>query len=72
MTRGISPFLGGLGAGAALISLLAVTVLKRAGAMGAWTQRETRQARARRHCQRAERLARLSPGYLDACRAAGL
>jgi hypothetical protein len=57
----LSVFPGGLGAGAALMSMLAAAVFWKADGLRAWLRRE-----------RAERHAKLSPNFLDACRAAGL
>jgi hypothetical protein len=54
-------FAGGIGAGAALMSMLAAAVLWRADGLRAWMRRD-----------RAEKRARLSPNFLDVCRAAGL
>jgi hypothetical protein len=66
-------FGGGLGAGAVLFSLLSAAAFAwKPDLVGGWLLREDGQARARRTCERAERLARLSPDYLDSCRAAGL
>ena len=70
--KNVSPFVGGIGAGVGLISLLAATLRWKSGPVGGLTFREAQETRARRNCQRAERLAQLSPDYLDACRAAGL
>jgi hypothetical protein len=57
----LSVFAGGIGAGAALVSMVAAAVLWRADGLRAWIRRE-----------RGERRARLSPNFLEACRAAGL
>jgi hypothetical protein len=69
----IHAFAGGLGTGAVMMSLAAgIAWIWRPGALASWWQGETRQARIRRNLEHAARRARLSPDYLDACRAAGL
>jgi hypothetical protein len=66
-------FAQGFGAGAALVLLFAsVTSLWKPDRIGNWLRRDPNQVRARRNLERAEQLARLSPDYLDICRAAGL
>jgi hypothetical protein len=69
----INAFAGGLGTGAAVMSLAAgIAWLWRPGLFASLLSGETRQARIRRNLERAARRARLCPGYLDTCRAAGL
>ena len=69
----INAFAGGLGTGAAMMSLAAgIAWLWRPNAFASLWRGETRQARIRRDLERAARRARLSPDYLDGCRAAGL
>ena len=69
----INAFAGGLGAGAAMMSLAAgIAWIFRQDVFASLWHGETRQARIRRNLERAARRARLAPDYLDACRAAGL
>jgi hypothetical protein len=64
-------FAGGLGAGAVLISLAAVVLAWRSGLVDRlWG--ESSEERIRRGLERAQRQARQSGDFLDACRAAGL
>ena len=65
-------FGGGIGTGAAITALVALTCLWRPGLLRGWLTGESALARARRDLLRAAERARLSPNYLDACRAAGL
>jgi len=70
MTR-MDTFAGGLGTGAVLISLAAVALAWRSGLVDRlWG--ESNQERIRRSLERAQREARKSADFLDACRAAGL
>jgi hypothetical protein len=70
MTR-MDTFAGGLGTGAVLISLAAAVLVWRAGAVDRlWG--ESSEERIRRSLERAQRQARQSADFLDACRAAGL
>ena len=70
--KGIQSFSSGLGAGAAITTLVALTCLWRPGILRGWLTGETAVTRARRELERASVRARLAPGYVDACRAAGL
>ena len=67
-------FAEGLGAGAVLAFLLAASafVWKPDVFGGRLAPRGTDRSRVRRGLESAERLARLSPDYLDICRTAGL
>lgn len=69
----MNAFAGGLGTGAVMTSLAAgIAWIWRPDVLASWWHGETRQARIRRNLERAARRARLSPDFLDACRAAGL
>ena len=69
----VRSFAEGLGVGAFLFSIAAAaTCFLRPEAVASWLARENDTGRARRLWNRAERAAKSSPGYLDACRAAGL
>ena len=68
----IQSFGSGLGAGAALTTIIALTCLWRPGLLRGWLTGETTITRTRRTLERASDRARLAPGYVDAVRAAGL
>ncbi len=65
-------FAEGLGTGAVLIfAMTAVTCLWQADRIAGWLSRESAEMRHRRGIDRAQRTAKLSADFLDACRAAG-
>lgn len=68
----IQSFGSGLGTGAAIGALVALTCVWRPGILRGWLTGETAVSRTRRQLQRASDRARLTPGYVDAVRAAGL
>jgi hypothetical protein len=70
--KNFNGFGGGFGAGAALTSLLAAATWFWTSDRFATWLRDTSADRKRRDLDRAARRASRSPGYLDACRAAGL
>lgn len=69
----VRSFAEGLGFGTFVVSLAAAAALLwKPDAVTSLLSRETQASRARRLCDLAERAAKASPEYLDACRAAGL
>jgi hypothetical protein len=66
-------FAEGLGTGAALIVVVtAAACLWQANRIAAWLSQESEETRQRRQIERAQLAAKLSPHYMDACRAAGI
>jgi hypothetical protein len=66
-------FAEGLGTGAALIVVVtAAACLWQANRIAAWLTQESEEMRRRRQIERAQLAAKLSPDYLDTCRAAGI
>ena len=68
--RVTSDFARGICVGVGLVSIAAIAALR--GVPSSRLLRPTRVTDGRKALERAVRLAQESPGYLDACRAAGM